>query len=151
MQELNVSAGWGCSAFPVWVEMPCKPADPGEARGCCRVLVQCYSIPTPPAPHGFLPSHSDQGFCLAAPAKGTGLRAALLKRLQPSPCFLSTESSFSCRKLLVLLLVKKDDNGDRQARSACPTQTTMLQAPWQPVQGGDEASSCATPSSSVQM
>jgi len=69
----------------------------------------------------------------------------------PRPCLLGTESLFSCRKLLVLLLGKKDGNRGRQAKSASPTQTRMLQAPWQPVQGGDEASSAATPWNPAQM
>lgn len=44
-------------------------------------------------------------------------------------CFLSTRSLIGCRKVLVSFLGKKDDDRERQARSASPTQTKMPQAP----------------------
>ncbi|XP_039238286.1 translation initiation factor IF-2-like [Pipra filicauda] len=69
------------------------------------------------------------GFHLAAPLEPKGCVRHRLDINNHHSCFLSTGSLFSCRKLLVLFLGKNDGNRERQARSASPTQTRMLQAP----------------------
>lgn len=108
-------------------------ADPGSppavAESECGLL-----HPHPRLPFSFLSFpfllHPDiPGFRLAAPAEPKGCVRHCLDISSHRSCFLSIRSLIGCRKLLVLFLGKKDDDRERKARSASPTQTRMPQAP----------------------
>lgn len=108
--------------------MPHMQSEPGSppvvAENECGLL-----LPHPRLPFSFLLHPDIPGFRLAAPAEPKGCVRHRLDISSHRSCFLSTRSLIGCRKLLVLFLGKKDDDRERQARSASPTQTRMPQAP----------------------
>lgn len=123
------------------------------AAGCgCRLLLHPHHSGSLCSTRLSSCSHPDSlSFCLAASAKPEGCLQHRLNTSRHRPCFLSRESMLCCRKLLVLLLGKKEDNRERQARGASPAQPRMLQALWQLVQEGNEVSSDAAPRNTVQI
>lgn len=108
--------------------MPHMQSEPGSAPAVAEY--DCGLLhPHPRLPFSFLLHPDIPGFRLAAPAEPKGCVRHRLDISSHRSCFLSTRSLIGCRKLLILFLGKKDDDRERQARSASPTQTRMPQAP----------------------